>query len=90
MSIITHSLNGLLSSDLICSSFAFQSQEYFKKINVEVEGFAFQVEPSITGIELFIWVHGQGEMGLNAFSLPTLAENPDLEIKHISQTKFSI
>lgn len=88
MPYIAHSLSGLAKADLIGENFAFNNPEEMKNKGVEVDEFSFLVNPTITGFELFIWVHGQGDVGLPAFLSATLAEEPDLDIKHISRAKL--
>lgn len=81
MSVIAHSLSGLSRSDLIEQTFHFSSPDELKKNGVEVDQHAFLIGPTITGLELFIWAHGRGEKGLNAFLSLDLIGCPDLEIK---------
>jgi hypothetical protein len=88
MPFIAHSLSGLAKADLIGERFALQNPEDLKKENIEVDQFAFVIHPTITGLELFIWVHGQGEVGLPAFLSPNLVETPDINIKNIEITKL--
>ncbi|MDQ7005361.1 MAG: hypothetical protein Q9N67_10760 [Ghiorsea sp.] len=78
---IAHSLSGLSKSDLIGAGFEFAPPDTLKKSGVEVTSHSFVIEPTITGIELFIWAHGRGNDGLNAFLDQSLVEEPDLEIK---------
>lgn len=88
MPYIAHSLSGLAKADLIGQVFELSSSEDLKKKGIVVDQFAFLIDPTITGIELFVWVHGQGNIGLSAFLSPTLAEEPDLDIKHVSLTRL--
>ncbi len=88
MAYIAHSLAGLAKADLIGENFAFSNPADLKKQNIEVDQFAFVIHPTITGLELFVWAHGQGNIGLPAFLLENLAKEPDLDIKHISQTRL--
>lgn len=88
MPYIAHSLSGLAKADLISNNFVLLNPEDMKEKGVEVDEFAFLIYPTITGLELFIWVHGQGDIGFSAFSSPTLAEEPDIDIKSISKTRL--
>jgi hypothetical protein len=88
MTYIAHSLAGLAKADLIGSNFEFSNPADLKKQGIEVDQFAFLIDPTITGLELFVWVHGQGNIGLPAFSSENLAKDPDLEIKHITHTRL--
>ncbi|UQA51019.1 hypothetical protein [Vibrio sp. ED002] len=88
MPFIAHSLSGLAKADLIGESFALQNPEDLKKKNIEVDQFAFVIQPTITGLELFIWVHGQGEIGLPAFMYQDLVEVPDIDMKNVELTKL--
>ena len=88
MPFIAHALSGLAKSDLIGENFALQNPEDLKKQKIDVDQFAFLIHPTITGLELFIWVHGQGNIGLPAFMNPSLIETPDLDIKNIEITKL--
>ncbi|ELD8765413.1 hypothetical protein RLP37_003558 [Vibrio cholerae] len=88
MPLISHSLSGLAKADLIGENFSLQNPEDLKKKNIEVDEYAFVIQPTITGLELFTWVHGHGEIGLLAFLSPNLVNTPDLDIKSIEVTKL--
>lgn len=81
MSIMAHSLSGLSRADLIVNSFEFSDPSSLEKRGVKVDQHAFLIEPTITGLELFVWAHGKGEAGLDAFLSPKLAGEPDLDVK---------
>jgi len=81
ITIIAHSLSGLARSNLIDNSFQFSSSEELKKQGINVDSQAFLIEPTISGIELFVWAHGKGEDLLNSFLSPGLIAKPDLEVK---------
>lgn len=85
---LTHSLAGLAKSDLIGESFGLSDPEDLKINDVTITEQSFFIEPTITGIELFVWAHGKGENGLDAFLDPKLIEEPDLEIKFTEQAKL--
>ncbi|UPW20116.1 hypothetical protein M0C34_07600 [Agarivorans sp. TSD2052] len=88
MPFIAHALSGLAKSDLIGDHFALQNPDELNKQKIEVDQYAFVIHPTITGLELFVWVHGQGEIGLPAFIDTNLIEKPDLEVKTIDITKL--
>jgi hypothetical protein len=88
MPFIAHSLAGLAKSDLIGDNFEFSNQKDLLEKGITVNEHSFVIQPTIIGFELFIWAHGQGEIGLPAFSTPELAAEADLEIKRIDITKL--
>ena len=85
---IAHSLSGLAQTNLISESFQFSHPSVLKKFGVDCDQHSFVIEPSLTGLELFVWVHGMGESGINSFCNEDLIINPDLEIKHIEKAKL--
>ncbi len=88
MSVIAHSLSGLSRTDLVGPSFKFSSPNELKQNGVEVDQHAFLIEPTITGLELFVWAHGRGEVGLNAFLASDLVGQPDLDVKHLELARL--
>ena len=79
-SIVTHSLSGLARTDLIASDFLFSGPDVLRANGVNARAQSFKVSPTITGIELFLWVHGRGEETLNSFLGPDLVAEPDLKV----------
>jgi hypothetical protein len=81
MVVIAHSLAGLSRLDLIDESFRFEKPERLRDIGLDVDEHAFVVSPSITGLELFTWVHGRGIDGIDAFKASDLVLNPEIPVE---------
>jgi len=88
MPFISHSLAGLAKADLIGENFELSNEKDLLAKKIEVNEYAFVIQPTIIGFELFIWAHGQGEVGLPAFSHSQLASDPDLEVRFKEITKL--
>lgn len=89
MSIISHAMAGLTRLDLIEDTWKFADREFLKSERLEVSDRSFFVTPSIPGLELFLWAHGKGELGLPEFLSPTLVIKDELDIKakHLARFK---
>jgi len=86
--IIAHSLSGLSRGGLIDDGWQFTDPKNLKKKNIDTNEQSFSISPTITGLELFLWVHGKGDKTLNSFLDPNLVEGPDIEIHCLDRAKL--
>lgn len=89
--ILDHSIWGLNREELI-SSWCHGEKEYLEK-DYNVSNSGIIVAPSAYGVELFLWVHGRGDLGLEDFlkcELQFTAEiNIDVSNCHKVITKYN-
>ncbi|HHT9159931.1 MAG TPA: hypothetical protein ACFYEH_08710 [Candidatus Brocadiaceae bacterium] len=82
--IIIHSIWGLNKEDLI-DRIQYGTLEYIQKRYKDAKVPGIILEPTILGVELFMWAYGQGQRNNNDFFLHEMQFNNDQNIK-ISET----
>lgn len=87
-SIFAHALAGLSRLGLIEDGWKFESPETFKSSGILVKSHSFFVAPSLTGLELFVWAHGHGDLGVQAFLTTGLVTSDELQLKLTSLARF--
>lgn len=88
MPIIAHSLAGLSRLGLIEDDWRFESPESLGAQGFTVESHSFIVKPTLTGIELFAWAHGKGDIGIQAFLDENLLISDELQLKNAHLARF--
>lgn len=88
MPIVAHSLAGLSRLGLIGDDWRFESPESLKTHGFKVNSHSFVVTPTLTGIELFTWAHGKGEIGIQAFLDRDLVTSNELQLKKCELARF--
>ena len=85
--VMTHSLFGLHKESLIGTSFNFGSVDYIKSHYDKASSAGLIYQPSVLGIELFLWAHGKGEMNTLRFldSLIEFAPVDDINLSANAQ-----
>ncbi|WP_186082934.1 MULTISPECIES: hypothetical protein [Burkholderia] len=87
--IIAHALAGLTRQELIEDRWIFSGPQQMQQSKIETTSHAFFITPTISGIELFVWAHGRGEDGMQAFLDTTLVQKDELNIQlpHLARFK---